>query len=78
LTKEASMNLNPILPHAAAYAARCEHELLSAAERGTVARRRRPSLIARALQAMTAAFARTHERPLAEPAAWRRTPSRSN
>ena len=72
------MNLNPILPHAAAYAARCELELLSAPARGTVARPHRPSLAARALRALSAAFASAPERTTTQPAAWRRAPARSN
>jgi hypothetical protein len=69
------MNLNPILPHAAAYAARCELELLNSAARGTVARPHRPSLASRALHALSAAFDRASERPTTQPAAWRRAPS---
>lgn len=71
------MNLNPILPHAAAYAARCESELLTAPARGT-SRPNRPSLATRALRALTAALDRAPERPAPETAAWRRTPARSN
>jgi len=71
------MNLNPILPHAAAYAARCESELLTAPARGT-SRPNRPSLATRALRALTAAFNRAPERPAPDPAAWRHTAARSN